>query len=303
MSERIQKRLAQLGLGSRREIERWITAGRIVVNGETAILGQSVTAEDKITVDGKSIDLSEEKTPSKHVLLYNKPEGEVCTRKDPQGRVTVFDKLPSVHNGRWISVGRLDVNTSGLLIFTTDGELANKLMHPSSQIDREYAVRVLGDVDEPMLKRLTTGVELEDGPARFEEIVAPKPDEEDERANRWYYVCLQEGRNREVRRLWESQEGIKVSRLKRVRYANVFLEKNLRLGQWRYANQEELDGLYELVEMQAPVLETEQEDKSERKEKHTRQAKTESARPQSRQRREQDQQRRRRQTSNRNRSR
>jgi 23S rRNA pseudouridine2605 synthase len=301
MSERIQKRLAQLGLGSRREIEGWITTGRIVVNGELAILGQSVGSEDEIKVDGRSIDLSEEKKPSKHVLIYNKPEGEVCTRKDPQGRATVFDKLPAVHNGRWISVGRLDVNTSGLLIFTTDGELANKLMHPSSQIDREYAVRVLGDVDEPMLKRLTDGVELEDGPARFEEIVAPKPDEDDERANRWFFVCLQEGRNREVRRLWESQEGIKVSRLKRVRYANVFLEKKLRLGQWRYADQEELNGMYELVELEAPVLETEQEEKAERKEKHTRRTATPSTRPQAKQHRQQEQQRRRRNTSNRSR--
>jgi 23S rRNA pseudouridine2605 synthase len=301
MSERIQKRLAQLGLGSRREIEGWITTGRIVVNGELAILGQSIGSEDEIKVDGRSIDLSEEKKPSKHVLIYNKPEGEVCTRKDPQGRATVFDKLPAVHNGRWISVGRLDVNTSGLLIFTTDGELANKLMHPSSQIDREYAVRVLGEVDQPMLTRLTTGVELEDGPARFEEIVAPKPDEDDERANRWFFVCLQEGRNREVRRLWESQEGIKVSRLKRVRYANVFLEKKLRLGQWRYADQEELNGMYELVELEAPVLETEQEEKTERKEKHTRRTATPSTRPQAKQHRQQEQQRRRRNTSNRSR--
>lgn len=295
MSERIQKRLAQLGLGSRREIERWITTGRIVVNGEPAVLGQSISADDKVLVDGKSIDLSEEKKPSKHLIIYNKPEGEVCTRKDPQGRPTVFDKLPAVHNGRWISVGRLDVNTSGLLLFTTDGELANRLMHPSHQIDREYAVRVLGDVTDDMLQQLVEGVQLEDGPARFEEVVAPKPDEDNPKANQWYYVCLQEGRNREVRRIWETLEDVKVSRLKRVRYANIFLEKQFRLGQWRLAEQEELDGLYDLVGLKAPIVEKEKKDKVERKEKHTRRASTPaSRRPRAKQ---QDQQRRRRQAN------
>lgn len=298
MSERIQKRLAQLGFGSRREIERWITSGRIVVNGEPATLGQSISAEDTVLVDGKRIDLSEEKKPSKHLIVYNKPEGEVCTRKDPQGRPTVFDKLPSVHNGRWISVGRLDVNTSGLLLFTTDGELANRLMHPSNQIDREYAVRVLGDVTEDMLQQLVDGVQLEDGPARFEEIVSPKPDEDNPKANHWYYVCLQEGRNREVRRIWETLDDIKVSRLKRVRYANVFLEKQLKLGQWRLAEQDELNGLYELVDLKAPVIETEQKSKTERKEKHTRRATAPASRkPRTKTQEQQRQQRRRRQQS------
>jgi 23S rRNA pseudouridine2605 synthase len=168
MSERIQKKLAQLGVGSRRQIEKWITEGRIKVNGEYATLGQPVSDDDVVYVSGRKIILSGDKTPSRHLIAYHKPEGEVCTRSDPQGRPTVFDNLPSVRNGRWISIGRLDVNTSGLLLFTTDGELANRLMHPSYQIDREYAVRVMGEVTEDMIMQLVNGIELEDGMARFE---------------------------------------------------------------------------------------------------------------------------------------
>lgn len=270
MSERIQKRLAAMGLASRREIERMIEQGLVKVNGELAKIGQPVSDDDVVMFDGKKINLSTDATPSKHLIIYNKPEGEICTRKDTHGRPTVFDNLPSVRNGRWISIGRLDINTSGLLLFTTDGELANRLMHPSYTIDREYAVRVLGDVTDDMIKTLITGVELEDGPARFEDVVAPKYDEDNTKANQWFYVCIQEGRNREVRRIWEALPDIKVSRLKRVRYANVFLDKNLKQGQWRLAEQEELDELYKQVEMTAPVLKTEKEDKGQRKEKFTR---------------------------------
>lgn len=296
MAERIQKRLAQLGFGSRREIESWIEEGRITLNGEIAKLGQTVENSDQLLLDGKKIDLSEDKTPSKHVILYNKLEGEVCTRSDPQGRPTVFDKLPPVHNGRWVSVGRLDVNTSGLLLFTTDGELANRLMHPSHHIDREYAVRVLGNVDETILNRLVNGVELDDGPARFEEIVLVEHDQEREGANQWFYVCLQEGRNREVRRIWESQPGLKVSRLKRVRYANIFLPKTLRKGQWKLAEQEELNDLYALVDLKAPKLKSEKSATASRKAKHERKSSPSAQRRE--QRKSQDQQRRRRNSAN-----
>lgn len=271
MTERIHKRLATLGVGSRREIERLIEMGEVSVNGEPASIGQMIDENDRVIVSGKRIDLTTS-APSKHLLIYNKPEGEICTRDDPQGRATVFDALPPVNNGRWISIGRLDVNTSGLLLFTTDGELANRLMHPAYKIDREYAVRVLGKVDEDMLAQLLDGVALEDGVAQFTDIVAPHFEEDNPRANQWFYVCLQEGRNREVRRLWESLPEIKVSRLKRVRYANIMLEKTQQLGQWRLATQEELDGLYQLVELAAPQLPTRQEDIGTRKAKHQRRA-------------------------------
>ena len=172
------------------------------------------------------------------MLIYNKPEGEVCTRDDPEGRPTVFDQLPGLKQGRWVNVGRLDINTTGLLLFTTDGELANRLMHPSWQMDREYAVRVMGEVDEEMIERLKEGVMLEDGPARFTDIVSSGG----EGINRWFHVCLLEGRNREVRRLWESQ-GVRVNRLKRVRFGPVFLGAEVPVGRWREMNQQELDVL------------------------------------------------------------
>jgi len=279
MAERIQKKLAQIGVGSRREIERWIQEGRIKVNGEYAKIGQAVSDDDVVIVSGRKIYLDGDKTPSRHLIVYNKPEGEVCTRSDPQGRPTVFNKLPTVRNGRWISIGRLDVNTSGLLLFTSDGELANRLMHPSYQIDREYAVRVMGDVTDEMINTLVNGVELEDGMARFEEVVIQESEKERESVNQWYYVCIQEGRNREVRRLWESLEGIKVSRLKRVRYANVFLDKNIRQGQWKELPQEELDALYELVELKAPKVVVEEKPDGSRKEKSTRNNRSGSKKP------------------------
>lgn len=224
MHERLQKYLAQAGLGSRREIEDWIRARRIAVNGVTAQLGDRVSGAEKITLDGQPVRVQPVR---RRVLAYYKPEGEVATRHDPEGRPTVFERLPEPASGRWISVGRLDLNTQGLLLLTTDGELANRLMHPSSQIEREYAVRVLGTISDETLQQLRDGVELEDGPAAFDDI----QDAGGSGANHWYHVLLREGRNREVRRLWESQ-GIAVSRLVRVRFGPVALRRGLRPGRW-----------------------------------------------------------------------
>jgi 23S rRNA pseudouridine2605 synthase len=183
------------------------------------------------------------------VLIYNNPEGEICSARDPEGRPTVFDRLPKLKGERWISIGRLDFNTAGLLLFSNDGELANALMHPSSGIDREYLCRVLGEVDDDMLVRLRAGIELEDGPAHFSDITIGGGTG----ANRWYYVCLMEGRNREVRRLWESQQ-VKVSRLKRVRFGPVFLPARLKQGYWEDLPPEEVIALYRLVGLQPPVI-------------------------------------------------
>jgi 23S rRNA pseudouridine2605 synthase len=240
--EKLQKVLARSGTGSRREMERWIEEGRITVNGQRAKLGDRVTGKDRIAVDGKSLDIAPgEKT---RCILYHKPTGEVCTRSDPQGRRTVFQRLPKLKAGRWISIGRLDFNTSGLLLFTTDGDLANVLMHPSSNIEREYMVRVMGNVTPEMLKHMLDGVMLDDGVARFTDI----QDAGGEGINRWYYVVLMEGRNREVRRLWESQ-GLTVSRLKRVRYGEVFIPSKVKQGQWVELEGKEVKGLYRMVDM------------------------------------------------------
>ncbi len=224
MSEKLQKVLARAGLGSRRQIERWITAGRITIDGGPATLGARVTAGQSLRVDGRTVPAHVFQTQAR-ILIYHKPEGEVCTRSDPQGRPTVFDKLPSLRGARWIAVGRLDFNTSGLLLFTTDGELANRLMHPSREIEREYAVRILGKISDAMLARLKEGVMLDDGPARFDSIA----DAGGTGANHWYRVTLKEGRNREVRRLWEAV-GAKVSRLMRVRYGPVSLPPHFHAG-------------------------------------------------------------------------
>ncbi len=238
MDEKLQKVLARAGVGSRREMERWISSGRVIVNGQVASLGDRVLAKDQILVDGKSIDLTSSQQRRRRVLLYNKPEGEISSRNDPEGRTTVYDRLPRLKGQRWISVGRLDYNTSGLLLFTTDGELANSLMHPSTSIEREYLVRVLGVADNEMKQRLLEGVMLEDGVARFTDI----QDGGGEGVNHWYYVVIMEGRNREVRRLWESQ-GLNVSRLKRVRYGNVFIPSSVKQGQWTELSQKEVDDL------------------------------------------------------------
>lgn len=252
MSERLQKVLAAEGLGSRREIERWIEAGRISVNGAVALLGAKVGAADVVELDGKRLRLGANKT-ERRVIIYNKPEGEVSTRSDTEGRKTVFDRLPVKRGERWIAVGRLDMNTSGLLLFTNDGELANALMHPSNQIDREYAVRVKGDVDEDIMKALREGVLLDDGMARFTDIQRGR---NATGANSWYYVVLMEGKNREVRRLWESQ-GIQVSRLKRVRFGNVFIPSSLKAGKYTELAKGQVDSLYELAGLNAVELEPE----------------------------------------------
>ena len=235
--EKLQKVLARLGLASRREIETWIAEGRVKVNGAAATLGQRVDANDAIALDGRLLKREEITGSVRRVLIYNKPDGEICTRDDPEGRPTVFDRLPRPKEGRWINIGRLDINTTGLLLFTTDGELANRLMHPSYQMDREYAVRVRGEVTEEMLENLKTGVMLEDGPAKFTDI---KEAPGGEGFNHWYHCVVMEGRNREVRRLWESQ-GLVVSRLKRVRFGPVFLTSELTMGRWREMDQREVD--------------------------------------------------------------
>jgi 23S rRNA pseudouridine2605 synthase len=225
--EKLQKVLARVGLGSRRELERWISDGRITVDGAVAKLGDRVTPDQDIRIDGQPLAAGARHETRRRIIIYHKPDGEVTTTKDPQGRPTVFDNLPVLRHARWIVVGRLDFNTQGLLLFTTDGELANRLMHPSSEIEREYAVRVLGEVDADMLRRLQAGVELDDGPAHFDTVV----DAGGEGANRWYHVTLKEGRHREVRRLWEAV-GATVSRLIRVRFGPVGLPRQLRPGRW-----------------------------------------------------------------------
>jgi 23S rRNA pseudouridine2605 synthase len=238
--EKLQKVLARAGLGSRREMERWIEAGRVVVNGKAAHLGDRVDVRDQLAVDGRTIELAP--AQEARCILYHKPPAEVCSRNDPEGRRTVFERLPKLKSGRWISIGRLDFNTSGLLLFTTDGELANALMHPSSNIEREYMVRVMGDVQEDMLQRMLAGVMLEDGVARFTDI----QEIGGEGINRWFCVVLMEGRNREVRRLWESQ-GLTVSRLKRVRYGEVFIPPKVKQGQWVELERAEVKSLYRMA--------------------------------------------------------
>jgi 23S rRNA pseudouridine2605 synthase len=228
-TEKLQKVLARAGVASRREIERWIEAGRVSIDGKKATLGDRVSGHEKIRVDGKLISVMPSEDLKTKVLIYNKPEGEICSADDPEGRETVFSHLPNLQQSRCLMIGSLDINTSGLLLFTNNGELAHRLMHPSYEIEREYAVRVKGDVDKAMLQRLCNGVELDDGIAKFNTIV----DAGGEGLNHWYHVTLQEGRNREVRRLWESQN-ITVSRLMRVRYGIIALPRSLRRGRWEY---------------------------------------------------------------------
>ena len=261
--EKLQKVLARIGVGSRRDVESWISQGRIKVNGKDATLGLRVDLHDAISIDGKVIKREEAAESVRRVIMYNKPDGEICTRDDPEGRPTVFDKLPRPKEGRWINIGRLDINTTGLLMFTTDGELANRLMHPSYEMDREYAVRVRGEVDDEMIERLKAGVVLEDGPAKFTDI---KQAPGGEGFNHWYHCVVMEGRNREVRRLWESQ-GLVVSRLKRVRFGPVFLNSDLPMGRWREMTQYEVDILSAevgLTPVAMPQLNAKSKDKLER---------------------------------------
>jgi 23S rRNA pseudouridine2605 synthase len=226
-AERLQKLLAAAGLGSRREIEGWIAAGRIRVNGATAKLGDKAGPADAIELDGRKVQLRAAAAQPR-VLLYHKPEGEMVTRSDPGGRPTVFARLPAIPGGKWVAVGRLDINTAGLLLLTDSGELANRLMHPRYEVEREYAVRVLGELKPDERHRLLEGVALEDGTGRFDRL---EPSSAAEGANRWYRVVLREGRNREVRRLFEAV-GRKVSRLLRVRYGPISLPRELRPGRW-----------------------------------------------------------------------
>ena len=247
MAERLQKVLARAGFGSRRQIETWIRDGKITVNGKLAELGVSVADTDLVKIEGRSVSIAVDPARTARTLIYHKPAGELTTRKDEAGRPTVFDNLPRIKNGRWITVGRLDFNTSGLLLVTTDGELAHRLMHPSWEIEREYAVRILGKVDEESLQRLQDGVMLEDGMAAFASI----QDAGGAGANHWYHVIVREGKNREVRRLWESQ-GLQVSRLIRIRYGPINLPRNVRAGHFQDLQQDEVKALYATVKLDAP---------------------------------------------------
>ena len=244
--ERVQKLLANAGLGSRRHLETLISEGRIKVNGKVAKLGDRASADDRIEIDGRAVGGKRLSGDKRFVIMYNKPEGELVTRNDPERRKTVFERLPGLPFGRWIAVGRLDVNSAGLLLFTNDGELANRLMHPRTEIAREYAVRVNGRVTDAMVRQLVSGVELDDGPARFEDVV----DAGGEGSNHWFHLVIMEGRKREVRRLWEAV-GATVSRLKRVRYGPIILDSSVKVGQWRELDREERRALLDVVGLKA----------------------------------------------------
>lgn len=244
MSEKLQKVLARSGLGSRRELEVWIEAGRVSVNGRVATLGDRVEPEDRIRVDGKPVRATDPEQIAPRVILYHKPVGEVSSRSDPEGRPTVFDNLPRLREGRWVQVGRLDLTTSGLLLFTTDGELAHGLMHPSLGLEREYAVRVRGKLDESQHKALLEGVELDDGLSRFLSVEDAGGSEDAH--NHWYKVTLVGGRYREVRRMFEAL-GLDVSRLMRVRFGDTALPPTLREGRWMDLSDEQTRALVERV--------------------------------------------------------
>jgi 23S rRNA pseudouridine2605 synthase len=271
MSEKLQKLLATVGLGSRRELEKWISAGRVSVNGSISKLGDRAVPEDRILVDGRPVKIVTDDSP--RVLMYSKPEGDVCTSSDPDGRPTVFDRLPRLNRGRWIAVGRLDINTSGLLLFTNHGELANRLMHPSYEVKREYMVRIHGEVTETMIARLTEGVILEDGIAKFQTVKAQHARSNDERSasNQWFKVILAEGRTREVRRLWESQ-GVEVNRLKRISYGPIELPSIVRRSEFIDLDPKQVISLFRAVAIRPPKFNEKNvlRDIRERKEKKLR---------------------------------
>ncbi|TCM68044.1 ribosomal large subunit pseudouridine synthase B [Acinetobacter calcoaceticus] len=244
MSEKLQKVLARIGLGSRRYMEEVIAAGRVSVNGQIAQVGERIEPGDELRIDGRKVQFQIEDEIRRRVLIYYKPEGEICSRNDPEQRPTVFEHLPPINNDRWVMVGRLDINSTGLLLFTNDGELANRLMHPSNEIEREYAVRVMGEVTPQLRQNMMNGVVLDDGPAKFETFT----DLGGEGINRWYQVVVKEGRNREVRRIFESQ-GLKVSRLLRTRYGTVILPRELRTGRWVELDKSDIDNLTKVVDL------------------------------------------------------
>lgn len=269
MAERLQKVLAAAGYGSRREIERWISAGRLAIDGRTAELGDSVTGEERITLDGRPLRVRRPAGGSHRHLIYHKPQGEVCSRSSESGHATVFDALPELPSGRWVGVGRLDVATSGLLIFTTDGALANALMHPSGGLERRYAVRVRGTPAGEDLARLTEGIELEDGRAAFDSL----EEKGGEGVNQWYEVTLREGRNREVRRLWEAV-GVEVSRLIRIGYGPIRLPRGLPRGQHRPLTPGEVRALYSAAGLTAPRREEDRREGARKPRRQTARRKT-----------------------------
>jgi len=247
-SQKLQKVLAGSGLGSRRDMETWIEAGRVSVNGVVATLGRRVSPGDRILVDNRLVKLNlEDELP--RVLIYHKREGEIVSRDDPQARTTVFDELPRVRNGKWIAIGRLDFNTEGLLIFTTSGDLANRLMHPSFEVEREYSVRIMGELSQEQMRSMTAGIELEDGPAHFERIA----EQGGESSNRWYQVIIKEGRNREVRRMFEAM-GMMVSRLIRVRFGMVNLPPRVKRGQMLELESPQVAGILKWVGLPVPDM-------------------------------------------------
>ena len=238
MKTRIHKILADHGIGSRRGIESLIKQRKVKVNGKLATLGQLVSEHDIFEVEGRTVRLSKKDPSKKRILMYNKKVGEISSRNDPDHKKTIFDSLPKLKSGRWVSVGRLDINTSGLILFTNDGSLANQLMHPSSNIEREYIARVHGQVTDQILNNLMKGVKLEDGFAKFTDVQGGRKGN----TNQWFAMVIMEGRTREVRRLWESQ-GLEISRLKRVRYGSLFLPASLKKGAFKELSKSEISAL------------------------------------------------------------